>query len=403
MKFLPFLLLPALAGPLRAAPFTAEEAVAYALRHNPGLAAARLVLDEARGRQLAAGRLPDPELAAEYLPSTAGSEYVTGLAFTQRFPLTARLRHARALSAAGLSAAAAEVRAAERRLARDVRLRAIEWLALDAHRRLADKQAANARQLAAAVRAAAQAGEAAALEAAQLDLEAETLASPQLHHELARATLAGELRALLGLAPGETFELAGELPPPEPPAAAPPAGESPAVTAALARAAAAEHAVALARAERWDDVGVGLLYEHERQHDRPYGLTDADRVGLRVSVPLPLWRRNEGRRLETQAAAERARLEASAERARLAHEQATARAEMAAALRLYENLSATLLPRAMQLEEELGRARTAGLAALADVFRARDQRLELESERIEALREFHLARVRFADAAGFPP
>lgn len=403
MKLLSLLLLAALAGPLRAAQFTADQAVAHALRHNPDLAAARLVVAEARGRALAAGRLPDPELAVEYLPNWAGSEYVAGLAFTQRFPLTARLRHARALSAAGLDAAAAEVRTAERRLARDVRLRTVEWLALDDHRRLADKQAANARQLAAAVRAAAQAGEAAALEAAQLDLEAETLASLQLQHELARAALAGELSALLGLAPGETLEITGELPPPEPPAAPPPAGEFPVVTAALARAAAAEHAVALARAERWDDVGVGLLYEHERQQDRPYGLADTDRMGLRVSVPLPLWRRNEGRRLETHAAAERARLEAAAERARLANSQATASAEMTAALRLYESLSATLLPRAAQLEEELGRARAAGLAALADVFRAREQRLELESKRIEALREFHLARVRFADAVGFLP
>ena len=68
----------------------------YVLAHNKALAAARLRIDEARGRLRQSGRLNNPELELEFTRHTVGPEGSLGIALMQRFPLTARLRHEKA-------------------------------------------------------------------------------------------------------------------------------------------------------------------------------------------------------------------------------------------------------------------------------------------------------------------
>src|SRR5688500_11014941 len=87
----------------------------YARQKSPQLAAARHRIEEARGRLEGAGRLTNPELELEFAQDTRMPERVLAVAFMQRFPLTARLRLEKAVSAAQLAAAAAEVRDAERK------------------------------------------------------------------------------------------------------------------------------------------------------------------------------------------------------------------------------------------------------------------------------------------------
>ena len=102
--------------PLRAESFTQDGAVAYALKNNPELAAARYSIGEARGRLLQSGRLANPELETDLKPNVRGREFSFGVGFVQRFPLTSRLRLERAISQAEVTAAEAEVRAALPRL-----------------------------------------------------------------------------------------------------------------------------------------------------------------------------------------------------------------------------------------------------------------------------------------------
>ena len=113
-----------------------EGAADYALKRNPTLAAARLRIEEARGRLQQSGRLSNPELELDFTRNTVGPEGSAGIAFTQRFPLTARLRHEKAVSRAELAAAEAEVRDAERKLAAEVRIAAVKLLALGGQREL---------------------------------------------------------------------------------------------------------------------------------------------------------------------------------------------------------------------------------------------------------------------------
>lgn len=405
MKSLPCLSLALLLVPtLVAAEFTPDAAIHHAATHQPELAAARLLVVEARARREQAGRLSNPALQGQLQPNAKGREGTYTVTFVQQFPLTSRLRLEKAVSTQELVAVEAEIREAERQLTREVGLRCVRWLALDAHRRLGERQSAVVRELATNARNAANRGESSAIEAAQLELEASQLAKPQLHHELERTTLAGELRHLLGLAPDEALELAGSLPIPElPPPVPAELAQRPDLQAATARAQAAEHEVALARAGRWQDVSLGLGAQSDRLEDRPTGFRTENSVAVQFSLPLPLWNRQRGRIQEASLAAQRARAEATALLARGFNEVATARAEMQAALRLHDELAANLLPKARELEEAWGRAQALGQVQLADQLRAREKRLELESAQLEALREFHLARVRYLTALGQPP
>jgi len=384
-----------------AAAFTSESAVRHALANNADLAAARLTVEEARGRLAQAGRLANPELESELKPNVRGREGVLAFGLTQRFPLTARLRLEKAVSRAELAVAEAEVRDAERRLAAEVALAAVDWLALGTQRELKERQLANSRELVEAANRAAGVGEGSALEAAQFDLEAQQLVTQLLQLDTGHAALLGELRPLLGVPAPEPIEITGTLP-----EVAVVGTEAVALSrradhqAALARREAAERALALARANRWQDLGVGLLGEMERAEDIPAGIQQDNFVGLRLSLPLPFWNRNQGRVQEATATAQRRVKESEALAFRIRAEVEAAERQMAVAARLAGEVTATLLRKASQLEERLAKLRAEGQASLADVLRARERRLQLESTRMEAVRDFHRARVRLDIATG---
>src|SRR4026208_58916 len=94
----------AVAGEIR---LTLESAPDYALRHNLTLAAARLRIDEARGRLSQAGRFSNPEVELELNRNIRAPEGAVGVTLMQKFPLTARLRLEKAVTRAELAAAEA--------------------------------------------------------------------------------------------------------------------------------------------------------------------------------------------------------------------------------------------------------------------------------------------------------
>ena len=188
----------------------------YAIRHNPQLDAARLRIDEARGRLLASGRLANPELEVEGSHNVRMPERTLGLGWMQKFPLTARLRLEKAVSQAQLAAALAEVRDAERRLATETRTAAVKLLALSGRRGLVEQQISNTRAQKDFLSKRLAAGEASAVDLVQLELEGEELGVELLQLESTRANVIGELRPLLGIQPDELLAITGSLPAPGP-------------------------------------------------------------------------------------------------------------------------------------------------------------------------------------------
>jgi cobalt-zinc-cadmium efflux system outer membrane protein len=375
--------------PLRAATFSPDQAVRHALSANRDLAAARLLVAEAVARQEQSGRLSNPEVETELRPNLNGREGILALGVTQRFPITGRLRRERAVTAAEVAAATAEVRNAERELATQVALGIADWLALEAQRQVRERQLQVAAELVAATRAAAGRGEGSQVEVRQLELEAAQLRLALRQQDRERAALATTLRPLLGVTTNDALEFTGGLPP----AAALPltdgAGNAsrPDVELAGARVEIARRASELARAERWSDVGVGVVSEMQRAEDAPTGRQSDNFVGLRLSLPLPFWNRNQGRLHEAVAAAERRRLERDALVVRTGAEQAGAREQLALALATEQEFAEVLLPAARALEAETARLREQGQGGYTELARVRDQRLRLELGLVAAGRE----------------
>ena len=103
-----------------------------------------------------------------------------------------------------------------------------------------------------------------------------------------------------------------------------------------------------------------------------------------------------------EATAERERLSAEALGQQIAGEADTARREMLANADLVRETRDELLPLVIAQTEKLESAYEAGQSDLLVLLRARDQRLQLEAAVIDALRDFHLAKVRFEAAIGTP-
>lgn len=382
-----------------AAPLTIDSAAALARSNNAEVVVARFAIEEARGRLQQAGRHANPELEGEFKPNVRGREGAWQLGFNQKLPLTSRLRLERAVSRAELGVAEAEVRELERKVALETRLVAVRIAALDAHRDLRARQLANSRELADASRKSAARGEVPALESAQLELETARLEAEQLEVDAERQSALDELRTLIGMEAGTPLEFRDELPAAQlPPSVEVPVNSHSEVQTATARVQAAQEGVALARAQRWEDATFGLFGEMERDEDEPGGRRTDGFVGVRLALPLPFWNRNEGRRHEAEAVARRAEAEASARARHIRAEAHAARSQMLAAMQLNSNLATNLLPRATSIEENLRSQTAQGQVTFPEVLRARERRLELECKRLETLRDFHLARVRYESA-----
>jgi cobalt-zinc-cadmium efflux system outer membrane protein len=110
------------------------------ISHNPVLAAARLRIDEARGRMQQAGRLSNPEVGFEFKHDDRYREGNIGFSFDQKFPLTARLRLEKDLSAKEVSAAELEVLDQQRSLIGQAQSLAIKLLSLEQQRALRQQQ-----------------------------------------------------------------------------------------------------------------------------------------------------------------------------------------------------------------------------------------------------------------------
>lgn len=340
------------------------------------------------------GRLSNPEVELEWNKTLKSVESGARISLTQRFPVAGRLRFEKAVSQAQLAAAEFEVREAERKLAMDVRVLAVKLIAMREQRDLRTRQITNLRELSEFLRRSADAGEGASTDASQAELEARLMEIEKLQIAAEETALLSEFRLLLGALRSESLVVEGTL-------AAPPlaveggvAGQRPDVLAAKSRADAARFAEQEEKARRAEDIGVGLSFSHERTVDDPNPVQTDRVLGFRVTVPLPLWNNNAGRIRAASAAAARAEREVEAALAGAKGEIDSAKQALEACVKIFTELDARALPQAVQLEEQVRLSYLAGQTPLSEVLRSRARHLEIQRQRHEVLRDYHLARIR---------
>lgn len=367
---------------------------------NPDLAAARLRIREALGRMNQSGRLANPELEAGFEHDPRMRERSFEIGFTQRFPITGRLALEKQVTLTEYQASEAEVREVERRIIAEAREAVVNILAIRQRRGLLDEQSKLSKDFSTFLGDIAAKGEGSPLDAGQARLEAASLATELRQLDAEETGALGALKPLLGVRPGEPLHVGGSLPAPTLPAGSADHSKRPDYQAASLLAVAAAQGVALEQSKRFDDVEAGLFAAAERTEDVPEGYDKEALVGLRFKVPLPLWNKNEGNIEEAQARKERKDLEATA-LARTIHLEAdAAKAEMEEWLKLLADLQTNLIPLAEEQSAAAEEVFRKGQGEIQTVFRSREMRLQLSAARLDALREFHLARVRYEAALG---
>lgn len=391
-----------------ALPIHAESAVVVSLAsvgnriraQNPELAAARLRIQEALGRMNQSGLLSNPELETgiEHNPNSSEGRFEIG--FNQRFPLTKRLSLEKDVSLTELKAAEAEVREIERKITGMAHETIVKILATRQRRQLFNEQVGLSREFAEFLSDVALKGEGSALDAGQAKLEAASLAMEIRLLDASETALVGELKPLLGMRTGEAVSVGGTLTEPALPGTRVDPARRPDYQAAKLEVLAAGQSVALEQARRYEDVEAGIFIGAERTEDAPEGYGNDAMVGLRFKIPLPIWNKNEGAIQEAEARRQRKQIEVSAISRKIRLEAEAARAEMEEWAGMIREINETLLPLADEQSSQVEASFRNGQNDIQSVLRSREKRLQLASARLDALREFHLARVRHETALG---
>ncbi len=364
-------------------------------KQNPDLAAARKRIDEAMGRLTQSGRLSNPVLGIDASHDPDFLEHSFSVSVAQKFPLTNRLSLARTMSEASLRAAEAEVKDVERRLASSAKELVIRILAIKKQGQLLRKQQSLADEFASHLRELSKKGEGSLLDAGQAKIEAAQFTN-QLHQLAARkAMLEGELRPLLGMATAEPLVISGDLSDFKLPSRSYRADQRPDLIAAKFHASAAETYAKLERARSHEDIELTLSAGANRTEDAPLGYETEQHFGIGIRIPIPFWDRNQGAIDAADARSGRRQLEATALEHHIQHQAATAYEQMAQWARIGDEISQQLLPLAHEQAALALNSFHEGQGDMQTTLRAREQVLKLASARLEALRDFHLAKTRY--------
>ena len=388
-----------------------NDAVAMALRENRSLRAAHALLAEAEAGLKMAGRWSNPELsvsaANDALFNNAG-ERAFSIGLEQTFPVTARLSLARDAGRVDVARAHREIRNAERLLIEQVQKTYMAVLASRERVSVWGEAEQNATQALALAEQRAGSGQAPASEVA---LARADYLHTQREHLTAESEAESHLLALASLLGRETLTgstLTESLP--EIIEQFEPLGDDQyrvmhrpdADTLALD----AERAgldVALARAESWDGVRVGVYYIDERSNDEPAGLGDDQYLGVTLAVPLPLWSRSGPAVAEREARREGAEARREAFAFELTNELASRR-QLLERLRQQAALhSEAELNQMTESEKALARGFAEGRVDVRDLTLMRNYLVEFKLARVQSLAALANALAEWQAATGAHP
>jgi cobalt-zinc-cadmium efflux system outer membrane protein len=372
----------------------------FVRKQNPDLAAARMLIKEASGRLAQSGRLSNPELQSSIEHNSRLREGRIEIGISQKFPITNRLQLEKDVSLSELEAAKAEVRETERKLIGRSRELVVNLQASRERRKLLSELIGVSTEFAEFLNKAAEKGEGSTLDAGQAKLETAILSVeiPQL--QAREAALMGELKPLLGMRISDPMYVGGDLGDPTLPTKDLKPAMRPDLKAATLTSQAASQQVELEKARRYADVEGGLFFAGEGAEDAPGGYEDEAIIGFQFKIALPLWDKNEGAIQEAKARKKRKDLEVDALRRNINLAAQSTRDEMTKWKRLIEEIDETLLPLAEQQTKFAEEAYRNGQGEIQSVLRTREKRLQLAASKLDALKEFHLARVRHKTALG---
>lgn len=389
---------------------TADEAVREALAANRDLQAARLTIDVARGGLRQAGRLANPELELDYADDFAFSgegERAGSVRLAQKFPVTARLAREKDVASQDVAIAEAEVRNFARILIAEVQRTFYSIRSFDERLGVNRQLVESVRQVEDATARRLEAAEASPAEVSLLRTERLRLEQDAQRLIREREVAAAALSRLLARPlPGDP-DLVGELDPgPLPsPYAANGLGERSDLEAAGKAIDRADAARALARSEVWEDWTAGFGYEADRQVFEPPidGVYSDSLLAFRVTVPLPLWNRQQGRIASAEAERLRSRRSRDGLALRIEEEVRAADAQARTLRASVDAYADEILPSATETRDLFERGYLQGLVGIAELLQAQRQYNESRALYFELLGDLRQAAIALETALGTSP
>ncbi|MBI5687290.1 MAG: TolC family protein [Verrucomicrobia bacterium] len=370
-------------------------ALAEAVANNPELRAARARIEAAMGRAIQSRLWPNPnlEFVAEEVPVNRGgfsqSKNLAGVAQTVPFPGKKSLDAQ--IGAKEITTAEWDYLGRELELARDVKVAFFRALAAQKKLEAAAALADTARSTATVVRKRVEAGAAADQEQLRAEIEQERAAVELTAAQRELVEAQKSLGPLLGRRPEKVGSLTGEL---NEHAQRPDLDQArdqmlsrhPAIHALLAQRERAELELRRAKLDPLPDPTFGIAAGRDTG-------ADATIMEFRVSVPLPLFDRSQGRQREVRAQTDIARHDLSATELRLSRNLAVLDERLRAAGQQVESYRTRILPKADGALRLVRTGYEAGKFGLLDILDTQRTATEVRLAYYDKLLELNTAQA----------
>lgn len=162
----------------------------------------------------------------------------------------------------------------------------------------------------------------------------------------------------------------------------------------------------MAKASRFEDITAGIFYENDRLVLDSSGeqITDNDQlIGLKVTIPLPVFDRKQGLIAEAQARENRAEENFSALKLTISQEVSDALNRVTTLSKLLETYQTGILKTAEDNVKLVEDGFKQGFVGIADVIQSRQQFAALTSSYINSVRDYHIALNDLQIASGVYP
>ena len=386
-----------------------SQLIQIAERDNKDLQAARYAIQIGQARLLQAGLWPNPRLELSGNTDVAfrdDGEYTNSTGISQPFPIAGRILREKNVARVDIALAEAEIADAERRVAGEVAADVYRILVIDQQISSRDALAKVEEKLAKTTRDRHKAAEVSELDVNTVQLDLERLLQEDVLLKSQRQTLLVSLNTLIGRPATAPLTIDEPLPA---------TTELPSLTQLQTQALEsrpdlqnarlgvdrAQAQRALAKAERWEDWSVSLGVEQSKRVLTGVPPQSSDRaLMLSVSIPLPLFNKNQGLIAEAEASGDQAMARIEALRVGIAAEVASAYAESSNLQRSLDRYRQDLLPVSARNVQLAQKGYGQGLVSVVEVVQAQRQQAELNATYLTTLDQYLQALVRLRTATG---
>ena len=368
--------------------------------NHPQLIAARKAIDVARGKLSQSGRYENPELeisTSKGIPSSTGE---IELSFSQRFPVTNKLTLQKRVHKDAVVIAQAEVKIIEHQLGAQAQMLAVEILGMERKHALFERQKKAYQSIVDWITETAKRGEISKIEAnvPQMEIQAIELKQKRLNSQ--KQILIQQLKGLVGMPASRPLTVKGILPHLGLPSTPLNLKKHPLYIAKQSIIAQSKSRVLLEKANRYEDPELRFTGALSREEDAPEGLETEGAIGIGLSIPLPLYDKNEGNINAAKAQVRTHMLELNALVASIKNQAAEHQLAMRNWLKQNEEITIKMLPFAEKNTAQLEKAYQQGQGNYLSFLQARKQTIELEKQLLENTIEFHRAKVRYFNSIG---